>query len=233
MNIYGKNVVRDCLIEGKEILKVYVTHQFKDLEILSLIEKKQISLNRITKDQMNRMVSGTHQGIVAVIPEYKYDSLEDVIHENSFVVILDHLEDPHNFGAIIRTCEAAGVDGIIIPKDRSVDVNPTVIKVSTGAISNMKIIKVTNICQTIDKLKKDGFWIIGTAMQGTDYTQIDYTGSIAIVVGNEGAGMSNVTKKTCDFIASIPMYGTTNSLNASVATGIMVFEAVRSRSRGL
>ncbi len=229
MNIYGKNVVKDSILEGKQINKIYITNQFKDLDILSLIEKKHIKLEKITKDQMNRMVSGNHQGIVAVVPDYDYSSLSELIKENAFLVILDHLEDPHNFGAIIRTCEAAGVDGIIIPKDRSVSVNPTVIKVSTGAIANMKIAKVTNICQTIDELKKNGFWIVGTDMDGTDYTQIDYSGSIAIVIGNEGEGISRLTRKACDFIASIPMRGKTNSLNASVATGIVVFEALNSR----
>ncbi len=234
MNIYGKNVVKESILDGKEIQKVYLTNQFKDLELLSLIEKKHIKVEKITKDQMNRMVSGNHQGIVARIRDYEYASLDEMMNENAFLVILDHLEDPHNFGAIIRTCEAAGVDGIIIPKDRSVSVNPTVIKVSTGAIANMKIARVTNICQTIEELKKNGFWIVGTDMQGTDYTQIDYTGNIAIVIGNEGSGISNLTRKSCDFIASVPMRGKTNSLNASVATGIVVFEALNNRrSRGL
>jgi 23S rRNA (guanosine2251-2'-O)-methyltransferase len=234
MNIYGKNVVKDSILKGKKIEKVYITNQFKDIELLSLIEKKQLKLEKISKDQMNRMVSGNHQGIVARIPDYDYVPLENLVKENAFLVILDHLEDPHNFGAIIRTCEAAGVDGIIIPRDRSVSVNPTVIKVSTGAIAHMKIARVTNIAQTIEELKKNGFWIVGTDMQGTDYTQIDYTGSIALVIGNEGSGMSQLVKKSCDFIASISMQGKTNSLNASVATGIVVFEAVNCRrNRGL
>ena len=145
---------------------------------------------------------------------------------------MDHLEDPHNLGAIIRTCEAAGVDGIIIPKDRSVEVNATVIKVSTGAINNMSVARVTNLSRTIDELKKEGFWIVGTDMNGTSYDNIDYKGKIAIVIGNEGAGMSRIVRESCDFIASIPMIGLTNSLNASVATGIMVYEAVRQRKQG-
>ena len=171
-----------------------------------------------------------HQGIIVNVPDYEYANIDDFIHkDNAFVVILDHLEDPHNLGAIIRTCEAAGVDGIIIPKDRSVEVNATVIKVSTGAISNMNVARVTNLSRTIDELKKIGFWIVGTDMNGTSYDEIDYKGKIAIVIGNEGSGMSRIVKESCDFIASIPMIGTTNSLNASVATGIMVYEAVRQR----
>lgn len=229
MNIYGKNVVREAILDGEEIKKVYLVNNFKDEELRSLIERKNIKIEVILKDKMNRMVNGNHQGIVAVMEDYHYESLDEMIKEDAFLVILDHLEDPHNFGAIIRTCEAAGVDGIIIPKNRSVSVNPTVIKVSTGAIANVKIAQVTNINQTIEELKKNNFWIVGTDMEGTDYTQIDYTGSIAIVIGNEGNGLSQLTEKNCDFIAKIPMRGKTNSLNASVATGIVVFEALNCR----
>lgn len=231
MEIYGKNVVKEAIMNGEEIKKVYLTNQFKDDELISQLEKLHIPIKRISKDKMNQMVSGNHQGIVASVKDYDYSSLEELMVDNALLVILDHLEDPHNFGAIIRTCEAAGVDGIIIPKNRSVSVNPTVIKVSTGAIANVKIAQVTNINQTMEDLKKNNFWIVGTDMNGTDYTQIDYTGNIAIVIGNEGDGMSKLTKQNCDFIASIPMRGKTNSLNASVATGIVVFEAVNCRRK--
>lgn len=230
MNVYGKNVVRDYLLKKETIQKIYVLPNFRDDEILRLIEQNKIPTFRIKKEEMNKMVKGVHQGIVAVIPDFAYTPLEELPKENGFLVILDHLEDPHNFGAIIRTCEAAGVEGIIIPKDRSVQVNPTVMKVSTGALANMKIFLVTNISQTIEELKKKGYWIIGTDMQGTDYRQIDYTGNIAIVIGNEGSGMSCLVSKSCDFIASIPMKGKTNSLNASVATALVVFEASIVRS---
>ncbi len=230
MNIYGKNVVKDYLLKKETIQKVYVVPNFKDDEILYLIEKNKIPMVRIKKEEMNKMVKGVHQGIVAVIPSFVYTPFEELLVEDCFLVILDHLEDPHNFGAIIRTCEAAGVDGIIIPKDRSVEVNPTVMKVSTGALANMRISLVTNIKQTIEELKKKGYWIVGTDMKGTDYRQIDYTGNIAIVIGNEGSGMSSLVSKSCDFIASIPMKGKTNSLNASVATALIVFEASNRRS---
>ena len=140
---------------------------------------------------------------------------------------MDHLEDPHNLGAIIRTCEAAGITGIIIPKDRSVEVNSTVMKTSAGAVENIKIAQVVNIANVLDELKDNGFWVVGTKMESdTDYRDIDYTGKVALVIGNEGNGMSNLVSKKCDFIAKIPMYGKVNSLNASVAAGIMIYEMI-------
>lgn len=231
MRIYGRNVVTSALENNEEISKIYLQNGFHDNYILSLIEKKNVSVNYLPKEKMNRMTDSIHQGIIAEVKDYEYACLDDVIKENGFLVILDHLEDPHNFGAIIRTCEAAKVDGIIIPKNRSVSVNSTVIKVSTGAIDNMKIVSVTNLNQTIETLKKNNYWIVATDMEGEDYTKIDYTGSIAIVIGNEGNGVSDLVLKNSDFIASIPMRGTTNSLNASVATGIVVFEALKCRSK--
>lgn len=231
MNIYGKNVVKAYLLEKKPIKKIYITSNFKENEILDLIKKGQYQVIFLKKDQMDKMVAGLHQGIIAEIPEFQYTDLQTMIKDNGFLVILDHLEDPHNFGAIIRTCEAAGVDGIIIPKDRSVCVNSTVMKVSTGAITSIKIAMVTNIQHTIEQLKKSGYWIIGTDMEGTSYKEIDYMGSIAIVIGNEGNGIRPLVLKSCDFIASIPMKGQTNSLNASVATGIIVFEASIERGK--
>ncbi len=231
MNIYGKNVVKAYLLEKKPIKKIYITSNFKENEILDLIKKGQYQVIFLKKNQMDKMVAGLHQGIIAEIPEFQYTDLQTMIKDNGFLVILDHLEDPHNFGAIIRTCEAAGVDGIIIPKDRSVCVNSTVMKVSTGAITSIKIAMVTNIQHTIEQLKKSGYWIIGTDMEGTSYKEIDYMGSIAIVIGNEGNGMRPLVSKSCDFIASIPMKGQTNSLNASVATGIIVFEASIERGK--
>lgn len=225
MYIFGKNVANEYLKEKKKIKKIFLAKNFKeDLPFGN------IPITYLEKYEMDQMVNGLHQGIILEVEDYKYASLDDFIdEENSLVVILDHLEDPHNFGAIVRTCEAAGVNGIIIPKDRSVEVNPTVIKVSTGATENMNIARVTNIVQTIKELKENGFWIIGTDMQGTDYDKIDYRGKIAIIIGNEGSGMSRLVKENCDFIATIPMIGKTESLNASVSTGIIVYEAIKSR----
>lgn len=225
MYIYGKNVATEYLKEKNKIKKIYLSKNFKDN-----IETNNIPVKYMEKYEMDKMVDGLHQGIILEVEDYKYADIDDIINiPNALIVILDHLEDPHNFGAIIRTCEAAGVDGIIIPKDRSVEVNATVIKVSTGTTENMKIAKVTNLVQTIKELKERNFWIVGTDMQGTDYDKIDYKGNIAIVIGNEGSGMSRLVKENCDFIATIPMIGTTDSLNASVSTGIIVYEAIKSR----
>lgn len=230
MKIYGKNVVKEALLSG-DVKEVYLANNFRDDEIMFFINKHGINKKILPKEKIDRMVDGMHQGIIAEVPDFEYNTLDEVMVENGFLVILDHLEDPHNFGAIIRTCEAAGVNGIIIPKDRSVSVNPTVIKVSTGAIKNMKIAQVTNINNAIDELKKNGYWIVGTDMEGENYDEIDYGGSIAIVIGNEGSGMSKLTHDKCDFIASIPMRGKTNSLNASVATGIIIFNALKNRGK--
>ena len=177
------------------------------------------------------MAEGVHQGIILFIPDYKYKTLSEILAlEPQFIVLLDHLEDPHNLGAIIRTCEAAGVDAIVMPKDRQVMINSTVMKTSVGTLDNMNIASVTNLVQTIEELKKNGFWIVGTALENSvDYRSIDYSGKIALVIGNEGSGMSRLVAKSCDFVAKIPMYGTTNSLNASVAEGIMIYEVVRNR----
>lgn len=226
MYIFGKNVAEEYLKEKKKIKKIFLSKNFKgDLPIGN------IPITYLEKYEMDQKVDGLHQGIILEVEDYQYASLDDFVdQENALIVILDHIEDPHNFGAIIRTCEAAGINGIIIPKDRSVEVNATVIKVSTGATENIKIAKVTNIVQTIKELKEKGYWIVGTDMQGTNYDKIDYRGKIAIVIGNEGSGMSRLVKENCDFIATIPMNGKTESLNASVSTGIIVYEAIKSRN---
>lgn len=227
MYVFGKNVVCSLLNDGTNIKKAYVYKDFKDREITNSLN---CPIKYVDKDYLDRMVDGLHQGIVVEIEDYKYYDIDEIIKENGFIVILDHIEDPHNFGAIIRTCEAAGVDGIIIPKDRSVEVNGTVMKTSVGTLDKMKIVSVTNLVQTIDYLKKKGYWITATDMEGTDYTKIDYKGSIAIIIGNEGNGVSRLVKENSDFIASIKMCGSVNSLNASVAAGIVIFEAVNQRT---
>ena len=230
MYIYGKNVVEEAILKKEKITKAIIYEKFNDKNLISALQKLNIPIRYVPKFELDKLVNGMHQGIIVSVPDYEYASIDDFIHEdNALVVILDHLEDPHNLGAIIRTCEAAGVSGIIIPKDRSVLVNATVIKVSTGATNNMKIARVTNIVKTIEEMKKDGFWIVGSDMNGTSYDEIDYRGKTAIVIGNEGSGMSRLVRESCDFIASIPMIGTTNSLNASVATGILIYEALRKR----
>lgn len=230
MFVFGKNVAEEVLNSDKKIERILIQDNFKDDNILRLINKRGIEVRKLNKFEMDKKVSGLHQGIILNIEDFKYSNIEDILElENPLLVILDHIEDPHNFGAIIRTCEAAGVDGIIIPNDRSVEVNGTVVKTSVGTTEKMRIIRVTNIVKTMDMLKKNGFWIVGTDMNGQDYSTIDYRGKTAIVCGNEGKGMSRLVEENCDFIASIPMYGTVNSLNASVATAVIVFEAVKSR----
>lgn len=230
MYIYGKNVALEAVKNNEKIKKIFIYKNFKDEDVLRALSNLNVPVKYLEKYELDKIIEGNHQGIILEVPNFEYDSLDDILEkENPLVVILDHIEDPHNFGAIIRTCEAAGVDAIIIPKDRSVEVNSTVIKVSTGAINGIKIIQVTNLKRTIEELKKNNFWIVGTDMNGTDYTEIDYKGATGIVIGNEGSGMTRIVREACDFIASIPMYGTTNSLNASVATGIIVFEAIKAR----
>ncbi len=230
MYVYGKNVAHELIDTKQKIEKVYLYKNFNDQSLVNEIKKLPVKIEWLDKKDLDYLCHENHQGIVLRVPEFSYcDSNEFTKKEDSLVVLLDHLEDPHNFGAIIRTCEAAGVDGIIIPKNRGVSVNPTVIKVSTGAIFHTPIARVTNLVQTMDRLKKEGFWIVGTDMEGTDYTEIDYKGKIVLVIGNEGKGMSSLVAKNCDFIASIPMRGTTNSLNASVAAGIMIYEAIKGR----
>ena len=169
--------------------------------------------------------------MILEVDDFEYSSLNSLLNKESLlVVMLDHIQDPHNFGAIIRTCEAAGVDAIIIPKDRSVSVNGTVIRTSVGASKHVPIIRVVNLVNTIKELKKEGFWFFGTDMNGTNYSKLDYKGKTCLIIGNEGDGMSKLVKENCDFIASIPMIGKINSLNASVAAGIIVYEAVRCRN---
>lgn len=229
MLVYGKNVVQEILKKKEKIKKAYIYKGFNDSFILSALQKENICIFYKSKKELDELAKGNHQGIILDVPDFVYHTLEDLTNENSLVVMLDHIEDPHNLGAIIRTSEAAGVEAIIIPKDRGVLVTPTVIKVSAGATENIKIICVTNLSQTIQNLKKKGYWFIGTDMNGEDYYKMDYRGNTCIIIGNEGKGMSPLLKKNCDFMARIPMKGKINSLNASVAAGIVIFEAVRCR----
>ena len=230
MYIYGKNVAHEYLDSNKKIDRVFLSNNFNDNEIISKIRRKNIRCKTLPKFYMDKKVNGLHQGIIREVEDYKYSSLEDLLNiENGFLVMLDHIEDPHNFGAIIRSCEAAGVDGIIIPEDRNVQVTGTVLKTSVGTAEKMKIARVVNLNNTIKKLKDSGYWIYGTDMEGTDYTTLDYKGKICIICGNEGKGISKLVKDNCDFIATIPMKGDVNSLNASVATAIIIFEAMKQR----
>jgi len=232
MIVYGKNVARDLLKKNKKIEKIIIQDNFEDKEIISFIEKEKIPYVKRSKREMDHLCSGLHQGIILTIPDYQYSDLGELLKDSSedFVVLLDHLEDPHNLGAIIRTCEAAGVKTIVLPKDRQVPINATVMKTSVGTLDNIRIVLVSNLVNAIERLKENGYWIVGTALDNSqDYRSIDYSGKIALVIGNEGSGISNLVSKKCDFLAKIPMYGETNSLNASVAAGIMIYEVIRNR----
>ena len=232
MYIYGKNVAKEKIISGEKINKIYLAEKFNDRELMDLIKKNRIKFNFVPNKFLDSKVDGLHQGIIMDVDDvetYDFDYIRNIKKDNPILVMLDHLEDPHNFGAIIRTCEALGIDGIIIPNDRSVNINGTVVKTSVGAIYNMPIIRVVNLGNAIEKLKDIGYWIIGTDMVGTDYTEIDYNMPVCLVIGNEGKGISKLIKNNCDFMATIPMSGNINSLNASVSCGIVLSRIVASR----
>ena len=232
MLVYGKNVARDLLKSNQTINKIFLQVNFSDNEIIDLIKSKKIPTEELEKKKIDDLCPGLNQGIILSIPDYQYNDIDSIINneDDDIVVILDHLEDPHNLGAIIRTCEAAGIKSIILSKDRQVQINATVMKTSVGTLQNVNIVSVSNIANSIETLKKHGFWIVGTALNDSvDYRTVDYSGKIAIVIGNEGSGISHLVAKKCDFLVKIPMYGKTNSLNASVATGIMIYEVIRNR----
>lgn len=230
MLIYGKNSCFEYLKKYKKVKSLYLDRNFSDKCIISLIEKLNLKPHFCTKFELDELVKENHQGIIIDVGEYKYADLDDIISDNGFIVILDHLEDTHNFGAIIRTCLAAGVDGIIIPKDRSVSVNSTVMKTSVGGALNMKICMVTNLNHTIKYLKDKNYWIYSSDMDGQNYSDVSYDGNVAVVIGNEGKGISELVKKSSDYVISIPMSDKMESLNASVAAGVIIYEVVRQRS---
>src|SRR5574344_464011 len=200
MLIYGRNVALEA-IKKEKIKKAYIYKNIVDRDIIGMLN---CPVKYVDKMYLNKMVDGLHQGIVLDVEDYSYYDIEDVI-DDEFIVMLDHIEDPHNFGAIIRNCEAAGVKSIVIPKDRSVEINGTVYKTSVGTLPYVKIVQVTNLTNTINYLKKNGYWIVGTNMNGTDYDKIDYKGKTVIIIGNEGSGISSLVYKNCDFMATIPM----------------------------
>lgn len=231
MLVYGRNVARELLKKEKKVQNVFLQEGFNDNEIISLLENLKIKPKFKSKKEIDSLCNGVHQGIILDVSDYQYKNLNTIFeNDDDFVVLLDHLEDPHNLGAIIRTCEAAGVRSIIMPKDRQVQINATVMKISVGTLDNINVVLVSNLVNTIQKLKDNGFWVVGTSLNNSvDYRQVDYGGKIALIIGNEGVGISNLVSKKCDFLVKIPMYGETNSLNASVAAGIMIYEVIRNR----
>ena len=239
--VEGRNAVLELLESGKDINKIFITKGDRHgsiNKIIAIAKERKIIIVEKEKRKMDEMAQNeNYQGVIAIVPPFEYCEIEDIIkfaeekEENPFVLILDGIEDTHNLGAIIRTAETAGVHGIIIPKRRAAAVNSTVSKVSCGAVEYMKVARVNNIADSIKKLKEAGLWICGTAVDGEKYYfNQDLTGPIGIVIGNEGKGMSDIAKKNCDFLVKIPMMGKVQSLNASVSTGIIVYEALKQRN---
>ena len=238
--VEGRNSVLELLESGKDINKIFITKGEKHGSINKIIAKakeRKIVIIEKEKNKMNEMAQNSnYQGVIAIVPPFNYCEVEDILecaqkrNEEPFILILDGIEDPHNLGSIIRTAETAGVHGIIIPKRRAASVNSTVNKTSAGAVEYMKIARVTNISETISRLKEKEIWICGTDINTkTYYYEQDLTGPIGIVIGNEGSGISNKVKNNCDFLVKIPMKGKITSLNASVSTGIILYEALKQR----
>ncbi len=224
---------------GKTIDKLFVLdgcHDGAVNTIKGLARKQDSIINYVTKERLDQMSeTGKHQGVIAMAAAYEYAEVEDILQaardkdEAPFIFILDEIEDPHNLGAIIRTANLCGAHGVIIPKRRAVGLTATVVKASAGAINYTPVAKVTNIAKTIEDLKKEGIWFVCADMDGEVMYRHNLTGPIGLVVGNEGSGVSRLVKEKCDYIASIPMKGDIDSLNASVATGVLAYEIVRQR----
>ena len=240
--VEGRNAVLELLESGKDINKIFVAKGEKHgsiNKIIAIAKEKRVIVVEKDRKQLEEMAQTENfQGVIAIVPPFEYSEISDILEtakerqEDAFVLILDGIEDPHNLGSIIRTAETAGVHGIIIPKRRAVAVNSTVNKVSCGAAQYMKIARVTNISDAIEELKREGLWVCGTDVETEKYYyNQDLTGPLAIVIGNEGKGMSDKVKKNCDFLVKIPMKGKVESLNAAVSTGIVVYEAVKQRMR--
>ena len=225
MKVFGKNVFNELKDNVKSIKKVYIAKNFNDKEIIKFIQDNKISYSVTDPKNMDGMVEGRHQGIIAVIDDYEYVDYKTMLGDN-VVVMLDHLEDPHNFGAIIRTCEAAGIKSIIIPKDRSVSVTSTVMKTSAGALEHVNIAMVNNLVNVMDDFKDNGFFVYAADMDGQNYKDVDFANKVLLVIGSEGNGLGRLVKKNCDEILSIPQFGHVNSLNASVAAAILIYGIV-------
>lgn len=236
--IVGRNPVLELLKTDKEVEKLYVLKgelQGSINKILGIAKDKNIIIQHVDKNKLDTLAEGNvHQGVAALVSSYNYAEIDDILekakmkNESPFIIILDELEDPHNLGAIVRTAECAGVHGVIIPKRRSASVNQTVYKTSAGAVEHMLISKVTNISNTIEYLKEKGLWVYGADIDGADYyfnTKLD--GALALVIGNEGKGLSRLVKEKCDVLVKIPMLGQISSLNASTAASILIYEVVR------
>ncbi len=236
MQIEGKNQVLEAIKNETTINKILIDKNFasrKD-DVINLAHKNQLKIEFLPKKILDeKSITGHHQGYIAETVDFEYSSVQDILanpkNENAFIVLLDGIEDPHNLGAIIRTCECAGVDGIIIPKMRACQVNETVVRTSVGAISNMKIARVTNLKTAIDELKENGLWIYACELGGKEIYSQNLTGPVAVVVGSEGNGIKQSLRAYCDDVITLPLKGSVNSLNASVSAGIVIYEILRQR----
>lgn len=235
--IYGKNTILEALKGEKSVYTVYIQNNVKDNKIIELCKKRKIRFELVNKSEfIKKLGNVAHQGVMAEVEEYRYYSIDEILDsipegKQPLLLMLDGLEDPHNLGAILRTCDALGVDGVIIGKNRSVGLNGTVAKVSTGAIDYVKVAQVTNLTRTLDDLKKRSFWVVGCDLdQAQDYRQVDYDMPLVIVIGSEGFGISRLVKKNCDFNVVLPMVGHVTSLNASVAAAVILYQVYNSRN---
>ena len=237
--IFGMHAVLEAIKNNKTSTKLYLSDSLrpeKKTELIELAEKQDILVEQVTNARIEELVPGqNHQGVILSLASYKYSSIDDIFanakkkNEDPFIVVLDEIQDPHNLGSILRTADAAGVHGVIIPDRRAVQLNATVAKTSTGAIEYVPIARVKNLNNTIDELKKRGVWVFGTDVNGENYNQWDAKGPVAIVIGNEGKGISKLTKEKVDAMLTIPMTGHVQSLNASVAAALLIYQGINSR----
>ena len=244
MKIYGRNAVEEAIKAGTTIDRLVVQRDLKDAganRLIGLAKERGLKLffrDKAVLDRECEAEHGRHQGFIAEVTDYKYSELDAILAyaeskgEPPFVVLLDGVEDPHNLGSVIRVAECAGVHGVVIPRHRSVSVNETVVKVSSGAATHLRVAKVTNINDAITQLKKAGVWVYCADMSGGDLYKTNLTGACAIVIGGEGSGVKRLTKEMCDGVVTIPMFGKVNSLNASVAAGVVIYERVRQVQSG-
>ena len=239
--IFGRNSVKELLSSGRDIDKLYI--QLGDREgsvnqLLGIAAERKLPIHEVDRTRLDSLAcGGNHQGIIAIAAERNYATVEDILAyaeekgEPPFIIILDGVEDPHNLGALIRSAECSGAHGVIIPKRRAVGLTPTAVKASAGAAEHMRVAKVTNLATTIDELKEKGLWFYAADMDGASYYDTDLSGAVGLVMGSEGFGISRLVKEKCDFVVSIPLYGSVNSLNVSCAGAVIMTEVARQRKR--
>ena len=239
--IFGRNAVKELLASGRDIEKVYIQNGEREGSVnllLGIASERKLPIHEVDRSKLDSLAcGGNHQGILVIAAERNYASVEDILTyaeekgEAPFIIVLDGVEDPHNLGALIRSAECAGAHGVIIPKRRAVGLTSTAVKASAGAAEHMRVAKVTNLASTIDELKERGLWFYAADMDGSSYYDTDFSGGVALVMGSEGYGISRLVKEKCDFVVSIPLYGSVNSLNVSCAGAVLMTEVARQRNR--